>query len=147
MKDQSGNVTTNNYATNERFQRALPEQMARLYPDSLLKDYPCDRFSANHFGLTAVCDRVVYRYPGDLFIHHGSSCGSPFESKVTSNPSIRKPTTGTREAISTEYLFSRPVPVIRLRRQDEPLATSPAQAWQCHASGELRTRSDKGIRE
>ena len=105
MKDQIGNVQTNNSWTDERFQGALAEQMARLYPESLLKDYPCDRLSANHFGLTVICDRVVYRSPSDLFIHHGANSGSPFQSKVTSNLSIRNPDTETREAMCTEYLF------------------------------------------
>jgi hypothetical protein len=127
MKDQNGNAKTDDYATDERFQKALVDQMPRLYLHSLFEEDFCDRLSARHFGLIVVCDRVVNHSPNDLFIHHGANCESPFQSKITSDPSIRKLETETLKAICTEYLFLRPVPVIRLRRQDDQLASLPVK--------------------
>ena len=98
--------------------------MARLYLRSLFEEDFRDRLSARHFGLIVVCDRVVNHSPNDLFIHHGANCESPFQSKVTSNPSIRKPETGTPGGMCNEHLLSRLVPVIRLRPQDDALAPS-----------------------
>ena len=123
MKDHNGNVKTDDYETDEQFQKAPAGQMARLYLHSLFEEDFCDRLSARHFGLIVVCDRVVHNSPNDLFIHHGADCDSPFQSTVTSDPGIRNPETGTREAMRTEYLSLRPVPVIRLRRQDDRLAS------------------------
>lgn len=108
MKDQIGNVKTNNYMPDEQYHRMLAQQMANLYVPGLLKDHPCGRPRARHFDVTAVCDRMVTRSPSNLFIHYGSDCGAPLQSKVTTNPSIRKPETGTPEAVCTEYLLLQP---------------------------------------
>ena len=125
MKDQIRNAKTNNYATEEQFQRILAEQLASLHLRGFVLTHDLRHcLSARYFGLSAVCDRVVNRSSGDLFIHHGSDCGSSFQSKLTSNPSIREPETGTPRGICNEHLLSRLVPVIRLRRQDDPLAFS-----------------------
>lgn len=129
MKDQSGNVKTDDYATDAQFQGALVDQMARLYLRSLFEEDSCDRLSARHFGLIALCNRMVSRSPNDVFIHDGANCGSPFQSAITSHRSIRNPETKTSEPVCTDHLLLELAPVIRLRRQDNPLATSPGQAW------------------